>query len=26
METLHLRQKSAVWLIVKTHSCQLVAL
>jgi molybdate transport system ATP-binding protein len=26
METLHLRQQSAVWLIVKTHSCQLVAL
>jgi molybdate transport system ATP-binding protein len=26
METLRLRQKSPVWLIVKTHSCRLVAL
>ena len=26
VETLHLRQKSPVWLIVKTHSCRLVAL
>ena len=26
VETLHLRQNSAVWLIVKTHSCRLVAL
>jgi molybdate transport system ATP-binding protein len=26
MDTLHLRQKSPVWLIVKTHSCRLVAL
>jgi molybdate transport system ATP-binding protein len=26
METLHLRQKSPVWLVVKTHSCRLVAL
>jgi molybdate transport system ATP-binding protein len=26
METLHLRPKSPVWLIVKTHSCRLVAL
>lgn len=26
METLHLRPKSSVWLIVKTHSCRLVAL
>jgi molybdate transport system ATP-binding protein len=26
VETLHLRQKSAVWLVVKTHSCRLVAL
>jgi molybdate transport system ATP-binding protein len=26
MDTLHLRQKSEVWLIVKTHSCRLVAL
>jgi molybdate transport system ATP-binding protein len=26
METLHLRQKSPVWLVVKTHSCRQVAL
>jgi molybdate transport system ATP-binding protein len=26
METLHLRPKSLVWLVVKTHSCRLVAL
>jgi molybdate transport system ATP-binding protein len=26
LESLHLRQQGAVWLIVKTHSCRLVAL
>ena len=26
VDTLHLRERSAVWLVVKTHSCRLVAL